>query len=68
MAGADPDLVDVIVGTGVIERSEVWPGAGPGTMSAVPRFAGAEEDYGASENGQAATGATNAQFAATLAQ
>lgn len=42
---ADPRLVDVVVGTGVIEHSAVWPGAGPGTMPAVPRFAIAEEDY-----------------------
>ncbi|MFJ8769534.1 barstar family protein [Streptomyces clavifer] len=41
----DPDLVDVVVGTGVIEHSEVWPSAGPRTMPAVPRFAVAEEDY-----------------------
>lgn len=41
----DPDLVDVVVSTGVIEHSEVWPGDGPGTMPAVPRLAVAEEDY-----------------------
>ncbi|MFJ8563654.1 barstar family protein [Streptomyces sp. NPDC093514] len=41
----DPDLVDLVVGTGVIEHSEAWPGAGPGTMPDAPRFALAEEDY-----------------------
>ncbi|PWK63926.1 barstar (barnase inhibitor) [Streptomyces sp. CG 926] len=41
----DPGLVDVVVGTGVIEHNEVWPGADLGTMPAVPRFALAEEDY-----------------------
>ncbi|MGW6571867.1 hypothetical protein ACWGAN_06795 [Streptomyces sp. NPDC054945] len=40
----DPELVDVVVGTGVIEHNEAWPGAGLGTMPAVPRFAVAEED------------------------
>ncbi|MFF4098567.1 barstar family protein [Streptomyces sp. NPDC001903] len=48
----DPNLVDVVVGTGVIEHSEVWPGAGPGTMPAVPRFAVAEEDYRGGPTGE----------------
>ncbi|MFZ3467531.1 barstar family protein [Streptomyces sp. 4.24] len=38
-------LVDIVVGAGVVEHDEVWPGAGPGTMPAVPRFAIAEEDH-----------------------
>ncbi|MFD8693587.1 barstar family protein [Kitasatospora purpeofusca] len=35
---ADPGLVDIVVGTGVIEHAEVWWGAGPGTMPTLPRF------------------------------
>ncbi|KOV26382.1 hypothetical protein ADK60_21220 [Streptomyces sp. XY431] len=35
---ADSGLVDIVVGTGVVERAEVWCGAGPGTMPTVPRF------------------------------
>ncbi|MFC8454095.1 hypothetical protein [Kitasatospora sp. NPDC057223] len=44
---ADPGLVDVVVGTGVIEHAEVWCGAGPGTMPTLPRY----EVYAASRRG-----------------